>query len=78
MLEDRARSLRTTASTDAAATASPQTEGWLQDSTQLLTDIVTAITEAGTLAAVAEPAVKMLCSTVTSLAALPTAQQVRG
>ena len=78
MLEARARSLISAAGTDAIATASPQTEGWLQDSIQLLDDVLTALSEAGSLAAVAEPATALLCSTVMSLAALPATHQVRG
>jgi len=77
MLDARARSLSSAAGTDATATASPQTEGWLQDSIQLLGDVLTALSEAGTLDAVAEPATALLCSTALSLAALPDKDQVR-
>ena len=84
MLETQVRSLCSTARTDAAAAgaatagvASPAVLGWLQDTLQLLGDIFSSLAEAGELAAIAEPAAAMLCSTIMLLSTLPATQQVR-
>ena len=77
MLEARARPLRPSPHTNAATATMPLMKGWLLASTHLLGDIFTALSEAGSLAAVAEPATAMLSSTVMSLGALPISQQVR-